>query len=924
MTLQSAQKTLLETLPDWEGKKSLWFHFHGEDGSGKKWLINRLCEKELTEYHCLLRQNFEIFPWQSAASVKAAIRNVFRVHQDTFHRFIHQFPVKLQRLILRFAGEEILAEDMLSTGLAWEYNLLRQFIAFLARKQPLLLVLEEIPDIQSSEAVREFIRTLQENKDLSLLIVSSGKQELEFETDYRINNIHLEKLSVRETEKIVLNQLRTNAVNARIITNHLYIKSSGRIRNVQFMTEAFYRPLLSRNVEEVVESNALKQVAVSVEPERIFRNLLTQFSGEILDIFSFLSRLEDPVPEDLFMKIWNHYGLGIKELKHLIAAGVLGEEKFLQKNYIFIGWDSWKNFLRKNTSIERVNDILSFLKNRISRYCREYPLEISTQYFNAGDVGTALILAYKEARLFAQFGMHQRAFDRYAFLRRNLPRFPKTAVSLTDVLKELGTLQKKIGLYENAFESFRELREILHRQQHQEWVDVSLEMADTLCQMDALSESRYLIKELKIKKSATPRARFFADIMMGELEQNFGHADYALRHFDAALSLLPGVRDEPLISRLYGILRRICLNAEQKEKYLLLLQKILESLEETSPNHSYYQLEKIKYHITRHEFGAALPLALLLYRDKNNSLTPAMVVQIRLYLAEIYAYYGKWYLSRSHLKALLKYRILMTNSNLQLRVMVNLGIVEKELGHYAAALGLLQDALDLCLSRQLLPQMYQIRIHLGHIFLLVYNFMRAREHLLQTLEWADENQEEELLLASSLFLASYEMQQNRYNLAEAYLQKAQNLVNSPDRLIDRLNFYYYRVIYQLKTGNLEGADKTLDIWKQESNQIAKFENLWFWLSGKLLMEKGAYREAQSRLEKALERILPYRLPYLELQVLRDLARVAKELGDNTGFKHYTSKAHQAFQRLLNRVGDEILRRQIQESLEYEALMKLSG
>jgi tetratricopeptide (TPR) repeat protein len=952
MTLQQALKTIQEKLSDWQGKDSLWIHFHGEDGSGKKWLINRLLEEELTEYHCLLRHNFEVFPWQSAVPVKTVVRNIYQSNPETFRRFLQQFPVKLQRLIVRFAGEEIMTEETLSNGIAWEYNLLRQFIVFLARKQPLLLVLEGIFDTQS-EPVKGFIRTLEESKEASLLVVSTGKKEAEFNPDCRKSNIHLEKLSVRETEKIVINQLRTNAVNARIITNHLHIKSNGLMRNIQFMTEAFYRPLLSDSANEVLESSVLRQLVVSAEPERIFRKLAAEFSDEMLDICSFLSRLEDPFPEDLFVKIWNHYGLDKKELKHRIAVGVFGREKFLQKKYIFIAWDSWKDFLRKHTSVERVSRILDFFKKRISRYQWEYPVEFSTQFFNGGEVDTALSLASREARLFARFGMHQRAFDRYAFLRRNLPRFPKAGIPLAEILKEMGVLQKEVGLYENAFESFREMREALHRRQHQEWIEVSLEMADTLFQMDALSETRYLLKELrvfrdfygeqtlfdintgfsvkkaekpelKIKKTATPRARFFADILMGELEQNFGHADYARRHFDTALSLLPEVSDDQLISRLYGILKGIYLSAEEKEKYLALLQQIPESLPENSPYHCYYRLEKIKYHISQHDFATALPLALSVYRDKKVSLTPAIVARVRLYLAEIYAYYGKWYLSRSHLKALLKQRILILNSNMQLQVTVNLGIVEKELGHYAAALGLLLDALDFCLSNQLIPQIYQVRIHLGHIYLLVFNYMRAREHLLQTLEWAEENQQEELLLAASLFLVSYEMQQTRFNIAEAYLKKAETLVGSPERLIDRLNFYYYQAMYQLKTGNLEEADKTLGMWEKESSQITKFENLWFWFSGKLLMEKGAYQKAQRQLEKALERILPYRLPYLELQILRDLARVAEEQDDNTGFKHYASKAHQAFQRLLKGVGDEILRRQIQESREYESVMKLSG
>lgn len=923
MTHQQAQNRILEILGEWQGREGIWIHLHGEEGAGKRWLIEILRQKHLKNYPLLLRHNFEVFPWLSSLPVQNALRHSFSLYKKEFEQFLEQYPAKLAAFIRQSLRREASKAGIFPADLSWEFNLWQHFATFLSRKYNLLLILENI-FATAGDPVKGWMRTLENCQHLPLLIISSGKKEADLNTAYSLHNIHLQKLSVKETEKVILSQLQANIVNARVITNHLYIKSGGNLRNIKFMAEAFYRPLLAADSAKIVDSAALGKTPVSPEPDKISRRLIQQLPEKTLDIFAFLSRLEDPLPESLLLKIFKNFQYEKKELKQWLERGFLERNTWQENTYVRIGWDAWKEFLRKNTSVERINPILKILKNSILRKERRYPLEFSGHFFDAGDIPAALAAARKEAPLFAAFGMYQRAFDRYAFLRRNLPRFPDTPLSLADILKETGELQKKSGLFENAFESFRELRECLGREEREEWIAASLEMADTLLQMDALSETRYLIKELQIKESVSARDRLYANILMGELERNFGHREYAQRHFEAALSLLPQVKNGQLLNRLYGILKEIYLNAEQDNNYVNLLRQIMNALDEDAPHQFYFRLELVKFYSARHNFSEALPLTLAIYRSPLSALPPSAVTQVRLILAEIYGYYGKWYLSRSHLMALLKTGVFLSNINLRLRAMVNLGIVEKELGHYSPALELLQEALDISLSRNLISQAYHIKIHLGHIYLLVNGFMRSREHLMQALEWAEENQDGELLISAALFLSSYELQQNRLNAAGEYLDRAQSAIQSSGHLLDRLNYYYYQAIYQLKAGKPGEAAKTLDLWEKEGRGITKFENLWLWLTGRVFMEKGNYPQAQEKLEAALERGRRYRLGYLELQVLRDLMLLAKRQGDNGGYQNYFSKAQQTFRNFLEGVGDEILQRQVQESREYEELFKLGS
>ena len=332
----------------------------------------------------------------------------------------------------------------------------------------------------------------------------------------------------------------------------------------------------------------------------------------------------------------------------------------------------------------------------------------------------------------------------------------------------------------------------------------------------------------------------------------------------------------------------------------------------------------IRHQISQHQYAAVLPRTISLYRSPMTSLSPRLFTQLRLYLAEIYGYHGKWFLSRSHLKALLNQPLFTGNLRTRAEVMTYLGVVEKELGHYGSALASLQNALEICRSVNMTRLLYRTKIHLGHVYLLVYSFIQAREHLLDALNWAEENSEDETAVAALLFLASYGLQQNRLDSAERYLEKAEALLKLLDSPLDQLNFLYYKSVYYLKIGKLGKAEKTVQKWTQLSKGMIKFDNLSLWMRGKILIEKNRLDEAKQKLLEALQQNTHYRLPFLEFQILRDLADASKRQNDETDFQKYNQQARQAFQQLLDNIGDEILQRQMAESREYEDLVQQSG
>ena len=905
-----------------------WIHVCGEHGSGKKEFIENFYSKHLQNANLIFQYDFNTFPFHNWQYFQRLIRHLTQQHADEFQRFLAQLPARFATSIQHALTAEICpgeANAFQRSTDAWEFYIFTEFVKFLSRKNPGVIVLHGIFE-KDNEFRRHLLDSLMRIKNAPIRVFSSGSRaNADFESPPFFENLWIKKRSVREVEKLIAAQFKTDMVSARLITNHLYIKSNGNLRNIRFMLEAFYRPLLDaigRN--KILDNKALQQKRVSGSLKDIFRHLAGQLSEDALDIFAFLSRLEDPFPAKILKKILKQNAVSNRDYQRWLNNCLLTEARYLNQRYVMIDWPDWKNYLRSNTSIERIRKILASLGKRNRRSAAQLPLALSTLFFDAGEPVAAIKAAHREAQHFTRLGENRRALDRHAFLRRNISRFPEARIYPSDILFEIGELQKKAGLFENAFESFRELREHFKRRQRQKWLFVSLRMADVLFQMDSHSEAHYIIKDLAIKKNVSAYIQAFSNLLNGELEQNFGHADYAIRYYEKALQLLPGVKDESLIIRLYEILKDVYLRLDDRDKYLALTEKTISLLPKNSRRQAHLQFEVIRRQISRHQYALALPRAVALYRSPAASLSPRLIMQLKLYLAEIYGYYGKWYLSRSHLTALLKYPVFTRRLRTRAEVMTYLGVVEKELGHYGDALKWLQNALEICRSANMTRLKYRAKIHLGHVYLLVYSFIQARENLIDALNWAEENREDEIAVAALLFLASYGLQQQRFDSAERYLERAEALLKLLDSPLDQLNFLYYKSIFYLKTGKLKAAEQTVQQWTQLSRGMRKFDNLSLWMNGIILMEKNRPEEAKKKLQEALRRNAQYRLPFLQFQILRDLADVFKRQNDEAGFQKYNQEAHQAFQQLLNNIGDEILRRQMEESRVYEALTKLSG
>ncbi len=904
---------VISRLAKWNGRGTFWLNIDAAEGAGKRRFARNMAS-QIENARLIFEFDFAISAFDKHFTIAGLFKYLVQRFPNEFTAYQNRQSLPLIKMI-----SNVLERP---SDAAWMENLLADFLRDLGKENASICILHGLRSAQSKEA-RSLIRILQESKNLPVLIITTATSSNDaLHAELSTDTFSLNKLSVKETEMLLVDELEMNNITARLITNFVHIKSDGNERKIRCMVEAFYHSLYTKDPVSLVTSGELQNIQASSSLEDIFQSLFQHAGNGITELVAFLSRMEDPFPEEEFDLLAEHLNIDALEIDKLFHNELIVREAFFDQRFVNIRWQKLRQFLRHQTAISELRKPLEYFGPEAASRAMALPYQVSDQLFDVGKSSESLAYALREARRFRETGQTNRALERYGFLRRNLFRDPDSDIDMRDILRESGELQRQLGLFENAFESFRELREKLHRDFPTEWVYATLNMADVLIEMDGYSEARYLLQDIKIKAFTQPEAQALASLLSGKVERYSGNSAYAIRHYEKAASHMPKIGDEALSYRIYETLLR-CYSEENREKDIVALTEKARSVFHSDKK--YYvlsRLEEVRRLLHKNKYAEALPEVILLYRNHRTSDSSTRL-QLKLYLAEIYAYLGKWYLSRSHLLDLLQTPLLLTSRQITLSLLFKVGIVEKELAHYGNALQYLSDAASLAAELEQHSEKYLIHSHLGHIHMLVRSFVRAGELLNGAHAWAKEHSEEELLLQTSLFLASYEMQHARLDQAKSYLFNAKAYVNLLDHSLDKLNYIFYLVCYHLEANDLEKAGDVVGFWEEQCAGIAKFENLALWLTGRVAMKKGNLEKAEPKLNEAFERSHNFRLPHFEFLVVRDLAALAKEQGNATLLEQRIAQAHEAFEKLLNAVGDDILRQQLEESREYDMLLGLS-
>ena len=921
MKLFYAESELVEqAVQNWDARQALRIHLFGKSGSGKRVLLQYLRNTSLSDYPTLFETDLQFFKLASREQTLGFIRQIIQNKAAQFKQYLSSYPLSIRRSInflLDNAHHALVSES-------WILHFFYDFLKYLTERQPHVIAIQQYADFEShlTPEMRKFLDWLNR---LPLIIITTGSVPLTryeaLTTELQIKMMHR---NVREVEKLVNIQLNTDTVTTRLITNQLLIKSGGNIAKIKVMLEAYYRPhLQTKGKKHFIPNDMLQQMRISPDLKEIFTALLAQLSENEKHVLGLLSHLKDALPVGIFTKLVKAVGLGDEVVQKWFVGGLINEVIHCGEAYVIVGWDNWQQYLQRHIALQDLEPVMQLLADLVTEQDQCTALELSGLLAHIGKFDVAVQLALSEARLFAKNGDLMRALGRYAFVKRHLYKFPEFAAIAKDFLAELGALQLKIGLNENAFETYRELRDGLAGEEKEPWMWASLQMANALIQMDLTTEAHYLIKDIKFRKDVPVYLQAYSHVLNGEIEQYAGRIEYALNSYNQARELIPQIRDEAIVLQLFDLLKSRYAAIEHPVEILPLFAKVAEAVSHTSPTYSVMQVELIKSCIQQQDYRKGYELSINLLRRHQRYLTPRMVVQLHLYLSDIYGYLGKWRLALNHLNRLLAHSLLVPTPRIHSQVLTQRGIVHKELCHYHHAIEDLESALSIARRMNLTYQECLIKLHLGHTYLLTSNFIRAFDFLKEAQRWAEIHQEVELQFSAVLFLASYYLQQGQTDVAESMLNKAEALVSLQRNPTDYLNYSYYKALYLLKINDLAAAEDVIIHLREKAAGNTKFKWAAMYLQARWLLQKGDAKAAEALLTNLLQE-LPDNWYYLEIQIFKLLIEIAETLHDPDGRKQRKQQARQVFQNMLQIVGDTILQKQMEESREFQFLREVNA
>ena len=180
-----------------------WIHIYGEHGSGKKEFIESLRSKQLPNATLIFQFNFNVFPFHNWQYFQQLIRHLTQQHADEFQQFLTPLPARFATSIQHALAAAIYPDEenafQRSTD-AWEFYIFTEFVKFLSRKKPGVIVLHGIFE-KENEFRSRLLNSLMQIKNEPILVLSSGSQpNADFESTPFFKNLWIKKRSVREVK----------------------------------------------------------------------------------------------------------------------------------------------------------------------------------------------------------------------------------------------------------------------------------------------------------------------------------------------------------------------------------------------------------------------------------------------------------------------------------------------------------------------------------------------------------------------------------------------------------------------------------------------------------------------------------------------------------------------------------------------------
>jgi len=499
---------------------------------------------------------------------------------------------------------------------------------------------------------------------------------------------------------------------------------------------------------------------------------------------------------------------------------------------------------------------------------------------------------------------------------------------LNQILGLLGDIYLQIGSYENAFEIFKRYRSAccLPEQADEStakaiWLEINLKMAKTLVEMDSFHEARYLIRETRVKQFCHPRIIGQCYELLGDIEVNLAHSSQAIQHYRKALSSYRHGGTPADLYQLYFKLKALL--SENSHQQLELVQQIVGALTKDAAFSEFKSIllrDKITLLLQNKELDKALRNCLELQQLLKQLYQPKLEVQLAFYLGEVYAQRGKWQAALNQLTQASKKIYVTHRPDFHVQTLIQLALIYKEQALYGYAMRILYSAQEIALKKGFAEQINEIKLHLGHMYLLVHNFLKAFELLGEVKDWATKNQKSHMSFLARLYLSYYEIRHKRMEKARRLLSESKKILDSNLNLIDYLNYLFYLSVWLIHMNRQEKALRVIDKLLFKSKGLPRYQTSGYYLRGMAEFHLRQTSQSKKSLDRALTLSNRWNFPQIKYLILCEQARHTAEAENHQLTLDSYRTACRYIRSLAGKIGDDILSTQFLESQAHEDIL----
>jgi tetratricopeptide (TPR) repeat protein len=278
---------------------------------------------------------------------------------------------------------------------------------------------------------------------------------------------------------------------------------------------------------------------------------------------------------------------------------------------------------------------------------------------------------------------------------------------------------------------------------------------------------------------------------------------------------------------------------------------------------------------------------------------------------------GKWHYAAAHLENLLNRMRLTYHPARHMQVLIHLGMIYKEQGAYGKARKTLEQALELAFQHHFFNEQNEIKLHLGHLYLLVHALLYAVEYLSEARRWAEKTQNAPLQIMANLYLSFYEVQNRRFDRAHRLLVSAKKLVNTSGELMDYLNYLFYYALYLLEREQPQKARVLVEQMLKRAPEWGRYRAAAYYLQGRAYAQQEQIERAEKAFQRSREIARQCGYPQILYLVECEWVRLLHRQNERNRFNQFLPRVCATIQTIADKIDDEILRRQFLEARYHE-------